>query len=157
MEALAAHDLELDVLVRQQHVDGLLALARRLPELRIVVDHIAHMPIDGQEIKPEWVETYARMAEPPNVYLKVSALMEQSTVQPGPAGVDFYRSALDAMWAAFGEDRVIYGSNWPVCERAGTFAQSIRIVKDYVQGKGQVAWERYFWQNGQAAYKWVER
>jgi L-fuconolactonase len=112
------------------------------------------MPIDGQPIKAEWVETYARMAEPPNVYLKVSALMEQSTVQPAPAGVDFYRPALDAMWAAFGEDRVVYGSNWPVCERAGTFKQSIDIVKAYLVGKGQATWDKYFWRNGQTAYKW---
>jgi L-fuconolactonase len=157
METLAAHDLELDVLVRQQHVDGLLALARRLPELRIVIDHIAHMPIDGHAVKPEWVETYGRMAEQPNIYIKVSAVMEQSTVQPAPAVVDFYRPALDAMWAAFGEDRVIYGSNWPVCERAGTFEQSIDIVKAYVADKGQVAWDKYFWRNGQAAYKWRQR
>ena len=154
MEILAAHDLELDVLVRQQHVDGLLTLACRLPELCIVVDHIAHMPIDGQAVKPEWVEIYGRMAEQPNVYIKVSAVMEQSTVQPAPVGVDFYRPALDAMWTAFGENRVIYGSNWPVCERAGTFKQSIDIVKAYLANKGQAAWDRYFWRNGQAAYKW---
>jgi L-fuconolactonase len=71
--------------------------------------------------------------------LKVSALMEQSTVQPAPAEIDFYRPALDVMWATFGEHRVIYGSNWPVCERAGTFKQSIDIVKTYLADKGQAA------------------
>ena len=157
MEMLAGLDLELDVLVRQQHLDGLLTLARRLPELRIVVDHIAHMPIDGKAVTAEWVEAYGQMAEPPNVWIKVSAVMEQSTIQPAPTDIDFYRPALDALWAAFGEDRVIYGSNWPVCERAGTFKQSINIVKAYVADKGQAAWDQYFWQNGQAAYKWVER
>jgi L-fuconolactonase len=172
METLAAHDLELDVLIHRQHLDGLRALARRLPELRIVVDHMAHMPIDGQAIRPEWVDAYGQMAEPPNVYIKVSAVMEQSTIRPAPADVDFYRPALDALWAAFGEDRVIYGSNWPVCERAGTFKQSIDLVKAYIKGKAretqaretreretreQEAWDKYFWQNGQAAYKWVEK
>jgi L-fuconolactonase len=157
MEMLAARDLELDALIGRSHLNGLLALARRLPELRIVVDHIAHMPIDGQAVPPEWVDAYGQMAESPNVYLKVSAVMEQSTVQPAPADVGFYRPALDAIWAAFGEDRVIYGSNWPVCERAGTFKQSIDIVKDYVGGKSQEAWDKYFWQNGQAGYKWTGR
>ena len=157
MEKLTSLDLEADVLIRKQHVDSLLALAARLPELRIVIDHICHMPIDGQPVTAEWVETYARLAEPPNVYIKVSAVMEQSTIQPAPAELAYYLPALDAMWNAFGEDRVIYGSNWPVCERAGTFEQSIRIVKDYVRGKGQVACDKYFWQNGQAAYKWIAR
>jgi predicted TIM-barrel fold metal-dependent hydrolase len=157
MARLAALDLEADVLIRQQHVDGLVALAEHVPDLRIVVDHICHMPIDGQPVPAEWLDAYARLAEPPNVYLKVSAVMEQSTVQPAPADLGFYMPALNALWNAFGEDRVIYGSNWPVCERAGTFEQSIRIVKDYVRGKGQAAWEKYFWQNGQVAYKWVTR
>jgi L-fuconolactonase len=157
MAKLASLHLEADVLIRKQHVDGLLALASRLPDLRIVVDHICHMPIDGQPVTAKWVDIYGRLAEPPNVYVKVSAVMEQSTVQPAPAGLDFYRPALDALWNAFGEDRVIYGSNWPVCERAGTFEQSIRIVKDYVREKGQAAWDKYFWQNGQAAYKWSTR
>jgi L-fuconolactonase len=157
MEKLAGLDLEADVLIRQQHVDGLLALAQRLPELRIVIDHICHMPIDGQPVTSEWADTYARLAEPPNVYVKVSAVMEQSTIQPAPAELDYYIPALDALWKTFGEDHVIYGSNWPVCERAGTFAQSIRIVKDYLRDKGQAAWDKYFWQNGQAAYEWIAR
>jgi L-fuconolactonase len=157
METLAGLDLELDVLLRQQHLDGLLALARRLPELRIVVNHIAHMPIDGEAVTAEWEDAYGQMAEQPNVWLKVSAVMEQSTIQPAPADVDFYRPALDAIWAAFGEDRVIYGSNWPVCERAGTLKQSLDVVKGYVGGKSRKAWDKYFWRNGKDAYKWVER
>lgn len=157
MERLASLDLEADVLIRQQQVDGLLALAQHVPELRIVVDHICHMPIDGQAVPQEWIETYHRLAEPVNVYIKVSAIMEQSMLQPAPAEVDFYRPALDALWNAFGEDRVIYGSNWPVCERAGRFEQSIRIVKEYVREKGQAAWDKYFWQNGKAAYRWIAR
>lgn len=157
MERLAQRDLEADVLIHAQHVDSFLVLANRLPELRFVVNHICHMPIDGKPVTPEWTETYARLAEPANVYIKVSAVMEQSTIQPAPTELDFYRPALDALWEAFGEDRVIYGSNWPVCERAGTFAQSIRIVKEYVGEKGQAAWDKYFWRNGQAAYKWTVR
>jgi predicted TIM-barrel fold metal-dependent hydrolase len=80
--------------------------------------------------------------------------MEQSVVQPAPADVNFYRPTLDALWRIFGEDRLIYGSNWPVCERAGTFQQSIDIVKAYLAGKRQSKWDKYFWRNGQAAYKW---
>jgi L-fuconolactonase len=157
MEALAAADLELDVLVRSPHLNGLLTLAARLPELRIVIDHIAHMPIDGQALDPAWVERYQRLGAPPNVYMKVSALMEQSTVQPAPADVDFYRPTLDALWDAFGEDRLIYGSNWPVLERAGQYAPALNIVKTYFGEKGAEALAKYFGKNAKAAYKWVER
>lgn len=152
MEALAQRGLALDVLIRPPQVDGLLALADRIPKLRIVVDHIAHMPIDGQALDPSWIEVYRQLAARPNVYIKVSALMEMSTVQPAPLQVDHYRPTLDALWEAFGQDRLIYGSNWPVCERAGTFAQGLDIVRTYFAGQGREATERYFHRNAQAAY-----
>jgi L-fuconolactonase len=156
MERLSAQDLELDVLVRREHLDGLLQLAHRIPELRIVVDHIAHMRIDGEALDPPWVDTYQRMAEQPRIYMKVSALMEQSAVQPAPASVDFYRPTLDALWESFGEDRLIYGSNWPVSDRAGDLTQVLGIVKTYFAEKGEVASEKYFWRNARAVYKYKE-
>jgi L-fuconolactonase len=154
MEKLAAKDLELDVLVRRPHFGGLLKLAKTVPALRIVVDHIAHMPIDGESITAEWQEIYQQMAGQPNIFTKVSAVMEQSVIQPAPTGVDYYRPALDALWNAFGPDRLIYGSNWPVVERAASFVDSLNLVKVYFAEKGEVATAKYFWQNAQAVYKW---
>jgi L-fuconolactonase len=151
MERLSAKGLTLDVLIRKP-VDGVLALATSLPELRIVVDHIAHMPIDGQALDPEWIETYQQMAEHPRICIKVSALMEMSTMQPAPDDVGYYRPILDALWETFGEDRLIYGSNWPVCERAGDFASGIRMVKAYLSGKGRTAYEKFFRRNAEAVY-----
>ena len=156
MAQLADRDLELDVLIRDQQLDELIKLARHLPELRIVVDHIGHMAIDGAAIEPVWAERYQRLAAQPHIYMKVSALMEQSVVQPAPIDPDFYRPALDAMWQAFGQDRLIYGSNWPVCERAGTFAAGLDIVKTYFAGHGDEASAKYFWKNAQSVYRWPE-
>jgi len=154
---LVEKGLELDVLIRSQHFGELLKLAQRLPELRIVINHIAHVPIDGKAPDPEWVENIHQAAEHPQVYMKVSAVMEQSVVQPAPEDLDFYAPTLEAMWAAFGEDRLVYGSNWPVCERAGEFAAAFRIVEEYFAGRGAEAREKYFWKNSKAAYRWEER
>jgi predicted TIM-barrel fold metal-dependent hydrolase len=52
---------------------------------------------------------------------------------------------------------LIYGSNWPVSDRAGGFKAAIDIVKGYFSEKGEEATEKYFWKNAKAAYKWVER
>jgi L-fuconolactonase len=153
MGKVADNDLELDVLVRSQHFNGLFKLAEQIPHLRIVVNHIAHMPIDGEALDAAWVEHYQQMAQYPQIYMKVSALMEQSTVQPAPGEVNFYRPTLDALWDAFGENRLIYGSNWPVCERAGDFARGINIVKSYFAERGETASEKYFWQNAKSVYK----
>ena len=97
------------------------------------------------------------MGAQPSVYMKVSALIEQSTVRPVPVDLAFYRPILDALWQAFGEDKLIFGSNWPVLERAGAFEPALEIVKGYFAEKGQEASEKYFWRNAKAVYKWLER
>jgi L-fuconolactonase len=120
----------------------------------VVVDHILHMPVDGGALDPAWLERYRRAAELPNVYMKVSAMMEQSTVQPAPAGVEFYRPTLDALWHTFGPDRLLYGSNWPVSARAGrSYAEYLNVVKCYFAEKGEEASGKYFWRNAEAAYR----
>lgn len=93
----------------------------------------------------------------PNVWMKVSALMENSTVQPAPADIGFYTPLLDTLWDAFGEDRLVYGSNWPVCERAGTYTRAIQIAKAYWATKSEGAREMFFWKNSKDLYKWQER
>jgi len=158
MALLAAKDLQLDVLLRHEQFDGLIALAQHLPTLRIVIDHIGHMPIDGQAITAEWVARYQQLAAQPNISMKVSALMEQSVIQPAPTDLAFYRPTLDVLWQAFGEDRLIYGSNWPVSERAGDYyVEGINIVKQYFQEKGEAAYQKYFWQNAQAVYRYPSK
>jgi predicted TIM-barrel fold metal-dependent hydrolase len=111
------------------------------------------MPITGEAIESAWIDRYQRLASQPNIYMKVSALLEQSTSQPAPTQIDFYRPTLDVLWQAFGPDRLIYGSNWPVLERAGSFKTSLGVVKTYFAEKGDAAWNKYFWQNAQTAYK----
>ncbi len=154
MALLASKDLQLDVLVQKEHFGGLISLAQRIPTLRIVIDHIAHMPINGEAISAEWETHYPRLAAQPNLFMKASALIEQSTIQPAPADMEFYRPTLDVLWHAFGAERLIYGSNWPVCERSGDYRQTINIVKAYFSAKGETAYAKYFWQNAQAVYKW---
>lgn len=152
MALLAAKDLALDLLVGQEHFAGVVQLAQRLPTLRIVINHIGLMPIDGEAISSAWVTHYQRLAAQPNIFMKVSGMLEVSTLRPAPTSVDFYRPTLDALWNAFGAERLIYGSNWPVCEIAGSYGQFINIVKSYFTEKGEAAYQKYFWQNAQAVY-----
>ncbi|NJN82990.1 MAG: amidohydrolase family protein [Caldilineaceae bacterium] len=157
MGQLAALDLALDALVRDEHFDHVLHLADRVPDLRIIINHIGSMPLNGAEPTPDWVERFRLAAQRPNIFLKVSALMENSVIQPAPGDVKFYRPALDLFWSTFGAERLIYGSNWPVCERAGDYATCIDIVRTYFAAKGQQASENYFWRNAKSAYKWIDR
>jgi len=64
---------------------------------------------------------------------------------------------LDALWSIFGEDRLIYGSNWPVSERFGSYETVFNIAATYFCGKGETAAEKFFAGNAKAAYKWISR
>lgn len=154
LKTLAAHDLSLDVLIRAEHLDNVLRVARQIPDLRMIINHILHMPVDGGAVDPAWTDRYRRAADQPNVFLKLSAMMEQSVRTPAPADLDFYRPALDALWNAFGADRLIYGSNWPVSDRSGrSYAEYLSVVKRYFAEKGEDATENYFWRNAQHVYR----
>lgn len=153
MATLASADLSLDLLIRHEHVANLLRLAKQIPTLRIIINHIGHMPIDGAAIDGAWVEWYQALAAQPNIWLKVSALLEQSTSQPAPTTLDFYRPTLDVLWNSFGSERLIYGSNWPVLARAGSYATAINLLKEYFTEKGESAYQRYFWENAQYVYQ----
>jgi L-fuconolactonase len=157
MEHLAAQDLELDVMLGFEALPGLSKLARRLPGLRIVINHVAGIPINGETPDSQAVENIQEAAEQPQVYCKVSGLVEVSQVKPPPHEVEFYTPLLDMLWDAFGEDRLIYGSNWPVSAMFAPLDQVQRIVTTYIAARGPEAAEKYFWRNSQAAYKWVKR
>ena len=150
MARLAQRDLSLDVLCfDRDHLDRVLRVAQELPTLRLVINHILSAPVDGHTPSAALQAAAAQ----PNVYMKVSGLMENSTVQPAPADLAFYRPMLDALWHAFGEDRLLYGSNWPVCEQAGSYSQCMAIVRAYFEAKGNQAAEKYFAGNARAVYR----
>lgn len=158
LERLVALDLELDLMTRPDGLATVAALAQRLPELRIVLCHVAHVRIDGQSPDPVWLEGLAALRPHANVFMKVSGMPENTGIRPAaPKEVAFYRPTLDAMWDAFGQERLIYGSNWPVCELFAPYDVVHDIVEAYWADKGAAAQECFFWRNAQAAYKWVAR
>ena len=120
------------------------------------------MPIDGGAINKDWEATFRRMAKYPHIHIKVSGLMERATTrgdgERATEAFSFYRPTLEALWNIFGEDRLFYGSDWPVCEHAGDFiGNGVRIVRRYFSEKGEEACRKFFWKNSKNIYKWVAR
>ncbi|MGA2992299.1 MAG: amidohydrolase family protein [Candidatus Korobacteraceae bacterium] len=145
----------------------LLKVAECVPNLRIVVCHIAHCPVDGKPMPESWKEKFRRMAKYPNIYMKVSGMMERATWRSEDGGypnerapemLGYYRPALDALWEIFGPDRLLYGSDWPVCEHAGDFiGHGMKMVRQYFAEKGVDAYNKFFWQNSIDIYHWKPR
>jgi predicted TIM-barrel fold metal-dependent hydrolase len=156
---LARLDLSLDVIVQPDQLPTLARLAAAVPDLRIVIDHCAGVRVDGRPPAQPWVRGIEAVARHPNVFMKVSGLVEGTARTDGsaPADVDFYRPVLDVLWNAFGEDRVIYGSNWPVSERFARYGTVLGIVREYFNGKGSTAAAKYFSRNASRIYQFVRR
>ena len=153
---LAARDLVVDLLVGPERLTAVAELAARLPDLRLVIDHVGSARIDGRPPDPVWAEGMAAAAQD-NVYCKVSGLVENTRLKPPPEDLATYRPVLDHLWAVFGQDRLIYGSNWPVCELYAAYATVQRLAQAYFDAKGAEASQRYFEGNSRAVYKWVAR
>jgi len=155
---LADHGLELDLNGPAAALPLVAQMAKEIPDLRIVINHLGGSG-DPQKLNPGWKENIRLVAAQKNVFMKVSALVEQVKGEPGqaPGDTDYYLPVLDHLWESFGEDRLIYGSNWPVSDRGAPYATVFKIVSDYFSGKGREACEKYFWKNSLVAYRWKER
>ena len=71
--------------------------------------------------------------------------------------MEFYKPYIDVVWDAFGDDRTIYGSNWPVCDVAANYFTLQKIVMEYAATKGAEVVRKFCSLNARKAYKWVER
>lgn len=159
LKRLADHDLALDVNGGPDTPAVIAKLAARLPALRIVLNHIGNVRITSDAPPRDWQAGIGAAAEHSNVFCKVSALVEGAARngQKAPDDLAFYKPYIDVVWKAFGDDRVIYGSNWPVSERAADYQTLQRIVLEYASRQGDGATEKFCSLNARRAYKWVER
>ena len=153
IEKLAEKELTLDLLINPEALRHLPALVEHIPSMRVVINHIAGVRVDGNPPDEAWVSAIQEAARYPNVYCKVSGLAEHTAQTPAPEDVAYYTPTIDVLWDAFGEDRLIYGSNWPVSERFAQYKVVQKIVDDYFSAKGDEVSEKYFWQNAKAAYQ----
>jgi len=159
VQRLADADLELDINGGPELLPLVDQLASKLPSLRIAINHLANVKIDGPKLDPDWVAGMNAAARHPHVFLKVSALVE-SAARDGrqvPRDSAYYAPLLESAWKAFGEDRLIYGSNWPVSDRAADYLTVLQIVTDFITDKGKSATEKFFAKNAKAAYRYPDR
>lgn len=129
-------------------------LADRLAGLRVVVNHLANPLIDGRDPPAEWLDGLKAAAAGKTVWCKLSALADSTRrrEQRAPAEAAFYRPVLDAAWAAFGADRLVFGTNWPVSDHYAPLARVVALAADFVRGKGDAAYRKVMAANAREAY-----
>lgn len=155
LRVLAKHNLTMDYLTNGGGIPGIETIdgvARAIPSLQIVVNHCLGYDFDGRPPSKEWTAAVERLAANKNVSCKISGLYQRSVPQPASQNIAHYQTALDVLWKSFGKERLIYGSNWPVTKRTGSYASFVKLVDRFITDKGQDAREHYYWKNAAAAY-----
>jgi L-fuconolactonase len=127
---LAEFGLTYDILIFARHLSAAYELVARFPEQPFVLDHIAKPLIVDGVLEP-WATYIRRLAAFPNVWCKVSGMVTEADWH-GWQPVDF-RPYLDVVFEAFGPSRIMFGSDWPVCTLAGSYAQVVGLVQVYVE------------------------
>ncbi len=135
----------------QKDNDAFFSVAKDHPNLICIIVHNGHLKIDGNEPPEEWKDQILRLAELPNVRIKVTTLMQFAILRPRPISLDYYLPLLDFIWQTFGEDRCIYGSNWPTSELVHTYRENLNILFQYMENK-PIARRKYFYQNALRTY-----
>jgi L-fuconolactonase len=131
LELLAARGLTFDVVgVTERHLRDAAGIASALPELTVIVDHLGSPPIAQQGWEP-WASALAAVAEQPNTFAKISGLSTLAGGHYTPSGIARY---LEHARALFGEGRLMYGGDWPVCRLATSYEDMWRVVRDATQG-----------------------
>ena len=126
LQTLAVHGVSYDLLVHTRHLKHARTVAESIPELRLVIDHMAKPPIARGEIK-EWAQEIKTVAAFPNVYCKLSGLVTE-------ANLTFWspedlRPFIDCALECFGPRRMMFGSDWPVCLLAGSYDQVLESFR----------------------------
>lgn len=119
-----------DLLIQPQHLVFATELCNQFPTQKFVVDHIAKPNIKQQQLEP-WRKEISNLAKNKNVYCKVSGLVTEADWQHWK--VEGFTAYLDVVFEAFGTDRIMYGSDWPVCLVAATYETQLSVVSNYLK------------------------
>jgi L-fuconolactonase len=126
-----------------------------IPELRIVIDHLP-----GFDPDPESMATYEGLLrefhQRPTVFVKLSQIIHAVNGKVSTRLLD-YKAKLDQLAETFGEDRVIFGSDYPNSDSSTRVENVFNIAKKYYASKPRAAAEKYFWKNSLRVYKWIKR
>jgi L-fuconolactonase len=129
ISVLEEFDLTYDILIYPQHLPVAVEFVRRSPRQRFVLDHLAKPLIKSASIHP-WEAGIRELAKFPNVFSKLSGMVTEADWQNWrPEDLKPY---LDIALDRFGPERLMIGSDWPVCTVAASYKQTMSVVLDYL-------------------------
>lgn len=139
-------------------LEDVIRISDRVPDLRIVIDHLpALYPPAEADARAAYDRCLRELHQRPRVIAKLSAVLRKTGDRQVPYELKEHKSRLDLLYETFGPDRVMFGSDWPNSDPSAPYTAVLAIVRDYFNGKGREAAEKYFWRNSAKVYRWVRR
>lgn len=151
MQMVEKMDIPVDLLVTAEQLDVLCALMRHVPNLRGVIDHLAK-PRIAEGIKQPWMSQMDELSQYPNIYCKLSGMITEAD-HSNWKQEDFHEYVQHVI-ACFGKDRILFGSDWPVCLLAGEYSDVLNILeRSLPEGMTESDREKLYGNNAVTFYK----
>ncbi len=146
----------IDLLGRWNDIACMEEVIAQNPGVSFVINHMAGCPMDGNPPPADYVTFLSQMARYENVYMKVSGILCRSIATPPPGEVAYYAPVLEEIYDAFGQDRCLYGSDWPVITLQGSYEQAAGITTDFFRQKGPGVLDKIMGKNTERVYNITE-
>lgn len=148
LAAVAGAGLVYDLLTKTPHLPAAVETVAALPELSFVVDHISK-PVIGGDLEP-WATGLRELAGFSNVSCKLSGMVTEASWTDWT--VEDLRPYVDVVLEAFGPDRVMFGSDWPVCLLAASYGQVVEAAEQLTAGLGDKERDAVFGDTARRVY-----
>jgi L-fuconolactonase len=149
VKKLASRNLAFDLLVDPPHLPASVSLVNQVPEVTFILDHIGKPNIANGEIS-EWSSVIKELAKPENIYCKISGMATEADWKNWQ--VEDFRPYFEVVLDAFGIDRIMFGSDWPVCNLAASYQQVVEIAEYLVSELSESEKDNFWSKNARTAY-----
>ena len=146
---LKNYNFTYDILIYPHQLPAAIKLTEKHPDQKFILDHIAKPSIKKKGIEP-WASGIKELAMNPNVFCKISGIITEADHRNWKSK-EIY-PYLDIVFNAFGYDRLLFGSDWPVCLLAGLYNQVINLIDEYMKNASDENKEKIFGKNAVSFY-----
>jgi predicted TIM-barrel fold metal-dependent hydrolase len=156
LKRLQQADLVLDTAnPRVDLLQAIVKLTDKIPELRVVLDHLPSLEPTA-DTRSAYDAALDQLQQRPRVFVKLSAVIHRVNGEVSTQ-LARYRDRLEQLIGRFGEDRILFGSDWPNSDGVAPLDKVVGVVREFFQTKPREVADKYFWKNSLAAYKWIKR
>jgi predicted TIM-barrel fold metal-dependent hydrolase len=138
-------------------IAAVVEVSDRVPDLRIVLDHLPHAEAPTDEsARATYEANLMELSRRPKIFVKGSEIVKRVDGRVS-LDVESYKAGLDRLWDLFGEGRMFFGSDWPNSDTLASYDDTFGVAQRYIATRSEAARQKYFFKNSISVYKWQAR